>query len=61
MDYSVYSSVMTVLMLVAFLAIVAWAYDGRRRAQFEEASMLPFDEEAAPGQESTTRQVEGRT
>lgn len=46
MDYSFLSSLMTVMMLIVFLAITVWAYDGRRRAQFDEASRLPFDEDA---------------
>ena len=34
-DYSTFSSVMTVVMLVVFLGIVAWAYSSKRRAQFD--------------------------
>ena len=45
MDYSFLSSLMTVMMVVIFLAITVWAYDGKRRAQFEEASRLPFDDD----------------
>lgn len=46
MDYTFLSSLMTVMTLFVFLAIVVWAYDGRRHAQFEEASRLPFDEDS---------------
>ena len=46
-DYSTFSSAMTVVMLIVFLGIVAWAYSGKRRAQFDEAARLPFDDEAA--------------
>lgn len=45
MDYSFLSSLMTVMMVIIFLAISVWAYDGRRRVQFEEASRLPFEED----------------
>jgi cytochrome c oxidase cbb3-type subunit 4 len=48
-DYSTFSSVMTVVMLVVFLGIVAWAYSGKRRAQFDEAARVPFDDDATPG------------
>lgn len=44
-DYSTFGSLMTVVMLIVFLAIVAWAYSGRRRADFEEAARVPFEED----------------
>jgi len=50
-DYSTFSSVMTVVMLVVFLGIVAWAYSGKRRAQFDEAARVPFDDDATQGDE----------
>jgi cytochrome c oxidase cbb3-type subunit IV len=54
-DYSTFSSVMTVVMLVVFLGIVAWAYSGKRRAQFEEAARVPFDDDATPHQDPMNR------
>jgi len=50
-DYSTFSSVMTVVMLVVFLGIVAWAYSGKRRAQFDEAARVPFDDDGTSGHE----------
>ena len=35
-------SVTTVVAFAAFVAIVAWAYSGRRKAAFEEAANAPF-------------------
>ena len=35
-------SITTVVAFVAFLAIVAWAYSGRRKAAFEAAANAPF-------------------
>ena len=35
-------SITTVVAFVAFLAIVAWAYSGRRKAAFERAANEPF-------------------
>jgi cytochrome c oxidase cbb3-type subunit 4 len=47
-------SITTVVAFVAFLAIVAWAYSGRRKQAFEAAANLPFalpdDEVGARGQ-----------
>jgi len=48
MDYSFYSSAMTVLMLLIFLGIIAWASSSRRTAAFEEAARVPFEEDAIP-------------
>ena len=53
-DYSTFSSVMTVVMLVVFLGIVAWAYSGKRRAQFDEAARVPFEDDVTPGHEYPT-------
>ena len=35
-------SITTVVAFVAFLAIVAWAYSGRRKKAFEAAANAPF-------------------
>ena len=35
-------SITTVVAFVAFLAIVAWAYSGRRKAAFDAAANAPF-------------------
>jgi cytochrome c oxidase cbb3-type subunit 4 len=47
-------SITTVVAFVAFLAIVAWAYSGRRKQAFEAAANAPFalpdDEVGARGQ-----------
>ena len=34
----------TVLSFTAFLAIVFWAYSGKRKARFDEAARLPLDD-----------------
>jgi cytochrome c oxidase cbb3-type subunit 4 len=38
----------TVLCMIGFLGVSWWAYSGRRREQFREASMLPFADEDPP-------------
>jgi cytochrome c oxidase cbb3-type subunit 4 len=37
-------SVLTLLSLIAFLGIVAWAYNGRRKPGFEDAARSVLDE-----------------
>ena len=51
LDYVTFSTVMTVVMLIIFIAIVAWAYSGKRRAQFDEAARVPLDDGDTPGGE----------
>jgi cytochrome c oxidase cbb3-type subunit IV len=39
------SGLMTLLALLGFLAVVAWAYSSRRKADFESAANLPLDDD----------------
>ncbi len=50
MDYSLFASLMTVVMLLVFLGIVAWACSSKRSADFEEAARVPFEDDATPDQ-----------
>ena len=62
MDLNDLRSWWTALSFVAFLAIVWWAYSGKRRARFDEAARLALDDDAGsaaspaknPRKESTT-------
>ena len=47
MDGKDLRSIVTVLSLLTFLGIVAWAWSRRNRARFEEAAQLPFADESA--------------
>ncbi len=38
-------SAITLLCMLTFLGIIAWAYSARRKNDFEEAAMLPFADE----------------
>jgi cytochrome c oxidase cbb3-type subunit 4 len=40
--YTTLSSIFTVLSFVLFIGIVAWAWSGRRRAEFAAAANEPF-------------------
>jgi cytochrome c oxidase cbb3-type subunit 4 len=39
-------SIFTVLALVAFVGIVWWAYSDRRKKTYDEAAMLPLDDDS---------------
>ena len=38
----------TVVLLVVFVGIVVWAWSGKRKADFDEAARIPFEEDDAP-------------
>ncbi len=47
MDINDARAITTVVGLILFLGIVAWAWSSRRRGAFEEAANLPFVESDA--------------
>ena len=38
-------SIITVISMLTFIGIVLWAFSARRKNDFDEAAMLPFNEE----------------
>lgn len=49
MDIDFVRSAFTLVLLVVFIGIVAWAWSGRRKQAFDAAALLPFDDEAELG------------
>ena len=45
MDVNDLRSGVTVLSMLVFLGIAAWAWSQRNRSRFDEAARLPFDDE----------------
>ena len=45
MSLTLFNSIWTIVVMVTFLGIVAWAYSGKRKASFDEAARLPFAED----------------
>ena len=45
MDINDLRSIVTVVSLLTFLGIVAWAWSRRNKERFEEAAQLPFQDE----------------
>lgn len=52
MDLNTIRTAITVLAMLTFLAIVAWAWSSRRRADFDAAARLPLDEDG-PSSDAT--------
>jgi cytochrome c oxidase cbb3-type subunit 4 len=45
MDINDLRSIVTLVSLLTFLGIVAWAWSRRNKERFEEAARLPFQDE----------------
>jgi len=45
MSFTFIQSVWTIVVMVTFLGIVAWAYSGKRKSAFDEAARLPLEDE----------------
>ena len=57
MDVNTLRSITTVVFLIMFLGIVAWAWSSRNRAAFDEAAALPFgDDELNKANNGGTRE-----
>ncbi len=48
MDINDLRSIVTVVSMLTFAGIVAWAWRRSNRARFDEAAQLPFADEGAP-------------
>lgn len=49
MTFTLLQSLWSIVVLVTFIGIVLWAYSGKRKAAFDEAARLPFDDDS-PGE-----------
>ncbi|HLS98781.1 MAG: cbb3-type cytochrome c oxidase subunit 3 [Porticoccaceae bacterium] len=47
MDQGTLQGIATILAMVAFLGVCWWAYSGHKKQDFEEASQLPFADDAS--------------
>ena len=45
MDINALRSIVTVISLLTFVGIVAWAWSKRNQSNFDEAARLPFNED----------------
>ena len=45
MNFTILSSVMTVISMLAFIGILYWAFSSKNKARFEEQAQLPQDNE----------------
>lgn len=67
MDIGTFRGITTLLVMIAFLGVVFWAYSKRRKNDFDEAKNLPFADEddqkprdsSYPNDRTTSRHDEG--
>ncbi|MBK6866463.1 MAG: cbb3-type cytochrome c oxidase subunit 3 [Burkholderiales bacterium] len=45
MDINLLRSIVTVVALLVFIGIVAWAWSSRNKQRFDEAARLPFEQD----------------
>ena len=53
MDVNDLRSGVTVLSMLVFLGIAAWAWSQRNRSRFDEAAQLPFQHDGSDGSDSS--------
>ncbi|QLE85585.1 MULTISPECIES: CcoQ/FixQ family Cbb3-type cytochrome c oxidase assembly chaperone [Shewanella] len=52
MDYGTVQGIITIVVMVTFVGIFAWAYSARRKDQFDEAANLVFSDEQSKNKDS---------
>jgi len=45
MTFTLFQSIWTIVVMITFLGIVAWAFSKKRKSAFDEAARLPFDDD----------------
>lgn len=45
MDIGTIQSIWTIVVMVIFVGIIIWAWSGKRRKSFDEASRIPLDDD----------------
>ncbi|MGL4192896.1 cbb3-type cytochrome oxidase subunit 3 [Vibrio misgurnus] len=48
MDITTLHTIWTVVLLICFVGVIWWAYGRQRKARFDEAANLIFDDEEQP-------------
>lgn len=51
MDINTLRGLSTLFLLVVFIALIFWAYSGKRKKEFDEAANLPFADEPTESRE----------
>jgi cytochrome c oxidase cbb3-type subunit 4 len=49
-------AIWTIVLMVLFIGIVVWAWSGKRKARFDAAARLPFDEDQQVPTNNTSKE-----
>jgi cytochrome c oxidase cbb3-type subunit 4 len=49
-------AIWTIVLMVLFIGIVVWAWSGKRKARFDAAARLPFDEDPIVPTNNTSKE-----
>ena len=56
MNYTLIDVVWTITVMVIFIGIVVWAYSSKRKQRFDDASHIPFNEDAPPSKDVSRKE-----
>ena len=45
MDINIFRGAILLILMLSFLGLIAWAWSGKRKSAFTDASMLPLEED----------------
>ena len=60
MDVGTVRGLVTLVLMLAFIGLVLWAWSGRRKADFDEAAQLPLDDGLSPADDDSDDAGRGR-
>ncbi|MDX1431498.1 MAG: cbb3-type cytochrome c oxidase subunit 3 [Gammaproteobacteria bacterium] len=49
MDAATFHGIWTAVLLIVFIGIIAWAWSGKRKRDFEQAARIPLEEDEPAG------------
>ena len=61
MTFTLLQSLWSIVVLITFIGIVLWAYSGKRKAAFDEAARLPFDDEPSDNDRPSSSTTSSRS
>lgn len=58
MDYNDFRGITTLMVLIAFLAVVVWAYSRKRKKRFDDAANSIFDQQEEKMHDASVKEVD---
>ncbi|MEE8339937.1 MAG: cbb3-type cytochrome c oxidase subunit 3 [Xanthomonadales bacterium] len=55
MDINTIRAVLTIILIIAFLGLVAWAWSSKRKETFDKLSQMPLEEDDGQAPENKSR------